>query len=393
MANVEQIYVIVNAAAKQAFGENAVTVTNTSTFVSLGDDILSSQTSLDAFNNALSDVIGRTVISIRMYSPDGDDMVRHGIDWGIALRKIYVDTGEAMENEAWNIGKEGYVPEFAPIYLPTVKQHLFSKMSTYSYGVTIPDNLWETAFHSETEMAILIDGIFTAMDNNLNVALENMANLTRATFIANKINAGDMHAINVLQEYNTTTANNLTVAQALRSADFLAWSNQLIGMFSDRLEKMSTMFNTAEYKRHTPKSMQVLRVLSNYDKASATFLEANTFHQELVKLPYYKPIPYWQGSGVEYDFNSCSTVSITLADGTEVTQSGIIAVLHDYQAIGITIDKPRTVSQRNNLAEYTDYVAKANRGWFCDMSENGVVFYMAEPTSPETPQVLKSVKK
>jgi hypothetical protein len=49
MSTVNQIYTLINEVAKQTFGESAVTVTDTSTLVALGDKVLSSDVDTDKF--------------------------------------------------------------------------------------------------------------------------------------------------------------------------------------------------------------------------------------------------------------------------------------------------------------------------------------------------------
>lgn len=385
----QQVYTVVNAAAKQAFGESAVTAINTATFIALGDKVLKSDTDTDAFNSALSDVIGRTIISVRVYNGDNDPMVRKPFEFGAALRKIYVEVGDAQENNSWNIGKESYNPKFAPIMKPKVAQHLFDKISTYEFGVSIPDDLWFTAFHNEMEMAALISGIFVAQETRMKLSMEHLNNLVRASFIARKLQTNKpIVACDLLATYKAETGSEITWKQALRDKEFIRWSNMTIGMFVDRLVKPSRLFNEASYLRHTPKDLQVLTVLSNYAKASDVYLESDTYHDDLVKLPYYNTVPFWQGTGEDYSFEQVSKISVILsteANAQPFELSGVIALLSDYEAMGTTIDKPRSPTERNNHDEYTNYYTKANRGYFNDMSENGIVFYIGGVGDEEEP--------
>lgn len=395
MADVAQVYTVVNTVAKQAFGQDAVSVVDTSTLVALGDKVMESDKDKEAFNSALSDVIGRTIISIRVYNGDNESMVRHAFEYGMALRKIYVEVGDAEVNNSWNIGKDTYTPEFAPIKKPIVNEHLFSNISTYEFGVTIPDDLWATAFHRAEEMGALIDGIFVAMELRLQTSLHHLNNLVRASFIARKYNAGGIHAINLLADYNTETGNKLLAKDALRDKEFIRWSNMIMGMFVDRLVLPSRMFNTASYLRHTPKDLQVFTVLANYARASEMYLQSDTYHDALVKMPFYTTVPYWQGSGKTYAFDDVSQVNVKLtASGTATVIKGVLAILYDYEAMGTMIDKPRSPVERNNHDEYTNYYNKVNRGYFNDLSENAVMFYIADPTTPPTPPTEgQSLKK
>lgn len=379
MSKVSQIYDLVNQTAKESMGEQAITVKDVSSLIALGDSVLASNTDTENFLNTLVDRIARTVFSVRQYESDSEGMVRHPFEFGCIVQKIYVDLPEAKKNDAWEIGKGDYTPKFAPVIKPTAKQKLFNGVSTWEVDVTIPDFMFRTAFTNETSMATFIDAIFTAMDNMMTLALENNANLTRASFIARKIKGGKpCGAINLLHEYNTITNAGLTVESALMNAEFLAWASRSINLWVKRMSKMSVLFNEEGYKRHTPKDKLVVNLLQDFTSACDTFLGANTFHDELVKLPMYDSVAYWQGAGESFDFNDTSAINIKLDDSAQgtISKKGIIGVIYDYEAMGVTLNERRSTSDRNNHDEYTNYYNKANIGYFNDMSENGIVFYL-----------------
>lgn len=377
MSKVEQIYTLVNETAKESMGEKAITVKDVSSLIALGDSVLSSASDTENFLNTLVDRIARTVFSVRRYETDTEGMVRHPFEFGCIVQKIYVDMPEAKQNNSWEIGKEGYTPVFAPVIKPTAKQKLFKGIATWEVDVTIPDYMLRTAFLNETSMATFIDAIFTAMDNMITLALENNANLTRASFIARKIKGGKAcGAINLLHEYNTLTSASLTVEGAMMNAEFLAWASRAINLWVKRMSKMSVLFNEEGYKRHTPKDKIVVNLLQDFTSACDTFLGANTFHDELVKLPMYDSVAYWQGAGESFDFNDTSAINIKIDESNTIAKKGIIGVIYDYEAMGVTLNERRSTSERNNHDEYTNYYNKANIGYFNDMSENGIVFYL-----------------
>lgn len=385
MSNVSQIYGIVNQVAQQTLGEGAITAVNTASFIALGDSVLRSDQNTENFLNTLVDRIGRTIFSVRRYEGNEGGMVRHPFEYGCIVQKIYVDLPEAKENNAWEIGQSGYTPTYAPVIKPSVKQKLFNKISTWEIDVTVPDFMLRTAFQNETQMATFIDAIFTAMDNMMVLALENNASLTRASFIARKLEGAvggeTCSAINLLTRYNAQLPSgtaHLTAAEALKNLDFLKWASMQISLWVNRLPKMSSLFNLEGYRRHTPKEDMVINVLQEFASASDVYLQSDTYHKELVALPRYEAVPYWQGSGEDYGFDSTSKIKVDVGVGHEVEQNGILAVIYDYQAMGVTLNERRSTTERNNKDEYTNYYNKANIGYFNDMSENGIVFYIAD---------------
>lgn len=379
MASANQIYTILNNVAKMQYGSAAVSVVDTSTMIALGDTVLSSADDTDAFMSALTDRIGKTIFSVRKYEGVDENVVKHSFDFGLIVQKIYVDMPDTEENTSWEIGESDFTPEYAPVIKPTVKQKLFSSLNTFEVAVTIPDNILKTAFLTELAMAALIDAIFMAVENRIEVAMESMVNLTRAAFIARKIDAGnDCGSINLLEEYNTQFGATLTAKMALYTPEFQRFAASQISLWCKRMRKMSVLFNDEGFKRHTPREDLVLTVLDDFAQTAATYLQADTFHKELVEMPRYNTVPYWQGSGTSFSFSSLSSINVKLTSTKTVAQDGVIAVAYDWQALGAMIDRKSAATERNSRAEYTNFYNKVERGMFNDMSENGIVFYIAD---------------
>lgn len=379
MSDVKQIYSILNDVAKQTLGTEAIGVVDTQSFISLGDKVLKSDTDTENFLSKLTDRIAKTVYSVRNYTGINKNLMREPFDYGVIVQKIHVEMPEAKENNAWKIGDIGYTSTYAPVIKPTVSQKLFNKLSTWEIDVTIPDFMLKTAFLNESSMATFIDAIFTAMNNAMVMCADNNANLIRANFIGNKIHsAKPTQAINLLVQYNTLTNANLTVASCLRDVDFLKWATMQISLWTKRMRVMSKLFNEDSNSKFTSGEYLVLDVLQDFASSTATFLQSDTYHKELVALPMYNEVPYWQGSGTSFAFADTSKISVKIDGTNEVTQGGIIAVAYDYNAIGTTINEPRSTTERNNKDEYTNYYNKATIGCFNDLGENGIVFYIAE---------------
>ena len=379
MSNVKQIQSILNDVSKQTFGTSAITVVDSASFVALGEKVLSSDGYTENFLNALTDRIATTAYGIRNYIGVNKNMLRENFEYGAIVQKIHVDMPEAKENNAWEIGKEGYTPTYAPVIKPKVSQKLFNKIATWEVDITIPDYMLKTAFLNETSMATFIDAIFTAMNNAMQICHDNNANLIRANFIGNILHKNkSTQAINLLHEYNTLTNAGLTVANCMRDIDFLKYATMQINLWTKRLSVMSTLFNDEGNTKCTDKDNLVIDVLQDFASATATFLEADTYHKELVSLPMYNEVAYWQGSGQTFAFADTSKINVKIDAENTVEKSGIIAVAYDYLAIGTTINQPRTTTERNNKDEYTNYYNKANIGCFNDLGENGIVFYIAE---------------
>lgn len=392
MANANQVYTILNNISKQMFGSTAPTVTDTSGVVALGNTVLSSETNKDVFWKTLVDRIGRTIFSIRRYEETDENVVKHAFDFGLIMQKIYVELPQIQQNTSWLIGEDDFVPQYAPVIKPNVKQKLFDSLNVFDIDVTIPDAILKTAFIDAAAMGTMISAVFVAVDNMLSITAEALVNLTRASFIARKLNKGSKcGAINLLAGYNTLFGTSLTAAKALTDQAFLKYAAMQISLWTRRMRKMSVLFNDEGYQRHTPNADLVLTVLDEYASASAAYLEADTYHKELVSLPRYNSVAFWQFSGQEFAFADTSKVSVQLDASTTVTQSGVLAVAYDYEALGAMIDRQYSETERNSRSQYTNYYNKVERGMFNDMSENGIVFYIADPApTPPSPTSVQS---
>lgn len=384
MASVTQLYTVLNAVAAQALGTAAVTVTDTTSMVALGDAVLSSATNKDAFVNVLMDRIGRTIVSMRAYEvAENNPLIRKPFDYGCVLQKIYVDLEDAGPNNEWNIGSNEYVPSFAPVYKPDVRQKLFDRISSWEYDWTVPDQILRTAFISAQDMQAFISAQAQAMDTSLKKSLENAGNLVRATGAAYHIENNGATAINLLAEFNGDSASPLLAADALQNEDFLKYAALRISNVVKYMRYLSRVWNLEAYARHTDSEYAVLTLLQDFDAAETMNLQSGVFHDELVKLPNYNVVPYWQGAGTSYAFSDTSKIAVKIKDGAgtkDVVQTGVLAIVHDVEALGTTVYEIEQSTERNNKDRYTDYFAHANIGYFFDPSENMAVFYIADPT-------------
>jgi hypothetical protein len=151
-------------------------------------------------------------------------------------------------------------------------------------------------------------------------------------------------------------------------------------MYIKYIGSPSKLYNNGDMVRATKRDNMHVLMLSDFVSSYITNLQSDTFNKELVELPYYEEIPYWQGtSNAKPTFDEVSKISVkTSSDGTEVTQSGIVCVLADREALGVTIKDRFIASDRNNRERFTNYTNGATIGYINDLSENAIVFTIAE---------------
>jgi hypothetical protein len=385
---VNQIYKIVNNVAKQMYGENAPEVTNLTGLISLGNDVMSSSTTKDTFLNALVDRIGRTIISTRAYNPEVKSLINDAFVFGAIMQKIYVEPQAATNSAQWDLTNNTSVDQYV-ITKPTVKQKLFSIRNTWEVDITIPDFQLATAFTSETEMTAFVDAIFLAIRNSMEVYLEGMANMCYCNMIAERVVnteiASGHTAIDLLTEYNSATGDSLTTKQAMMNTEFLKFASMTINLTMKKMAKMTRIYNSESYARFTPLDRMRVTMLADFTSACASYLQANTYHDEMVALPNYTEVMYWQGigSGDPYTgFDNTGSVYVTTSDGYTVKQDHVICILSDEEALGLTYDNRRSKSSYNAKGEYTNFFEKADIGYFNDLSENAVIFTVGKLATP-----------
>lgn len=396
--NVTQIYNVVNTVSKQALGKTSVTAVDTSSFIALGTQVLSTEENIDLFYKALTDRIGRVVVAIREYKPLDRKVFRDGMEWGCILQKINYNLSDAVENPTWT--SETQASPYDIESSIDAKVRYFSKMGTWSHEEKIPTRQLKHAFTSERNMGAFISGLYIAIDNAMNLEIERLSALAVNTGIATifasahssqtnrptfaKTDATGKTYRKLLTEYNALygdSKNELTVADALTNTAFLKYATREINTVIKNMKSYSTVYNVQEQERHTSNDFMVVEVLGQFGSATTSYLEADTYHKELVSIDGYTVIPYWQGSGTSFAFSDCSKINVTNSELiTDNNSTGtyevpnVVAVVRDMDACASTMYDRRSYSIFNPRAEVNDYIEKADTGYLCDTSENMVVF-------------------
>lgn len=378
---VNQIYQLLNDTANQVYGANAIAVLDLEGMISLRDSVVGS--GVDQFLNVLVDRIGKTVIRTLDFTATFPKLIMNDFEFGAILQKIEVAPFSAQSQEAWNVGQGGFSPTLFKIDKATVRQGFFKDVQTWEIDVTIPDVMFKTAFTSAEAMDAFITAIYNSIETSLNMQLENDTRIAILGFIAEKVNASN-GVVDLLSLYNTTAATPITAAaDAMVNKDFLRFAGKVMRNYIKYMAKPSVLYNIPGYVRATARDNMHVMMLTEFVSACATYLESETFHDELVKLPYYTEVEYWQGTGaIAPNFADCSSIDVNLPSGTstEITQSGIVGVFADREAIGVGLYDRFSASDRNNRNRYTNYTEGVTIQSFIDTSENGVIFVVVDQT-------------
>ena len=280
MATFNQIYTMVNDATAQMYGSEAITVKDTSSLVSLGEKVLSSETDKDVFFKTLVDRIARTIVAIREFETKERSVTRDAVNWGLFVQKISYKKKSAVENPSYDFTTQANPFDVKPS--TEIIQKIFGEnIGIWSYEDVIYYDQMFTAFNSAAEMGAVIAGIYTNINNEYTMAKAALENLAVDTLIAGVIKKGKAtQKRNVLAEFNTANGTSLTAPQALKNADFIKYVNREIYTTIGFMQEANELYNLENIIRQTPKDKLVVEILGMYASASAVYLEADTYHNE-----------------------------------------------------------------------------------------------------------------
>lgn len=380
--NVKQIAPIVTDAVKDALGKNAsLSQLETSDFVSMGK-ALASFNAYDGWFGSLVNRIIKTIYFVRKYKGRARTIMRDEHEWGAFVQKVYYEMPDNVDNPTWGIpDSSGDYHQASPYDVEgsiTVTSLVYGDKGTWSIEVLRPMVQIKSAFLNESEMMRFIDGLYMQIENKFKLDEDALINTAVATSIANELNGG--HAVNLLSKYNTATGQNLTPAQALANADALKFFGREILETINHMGVMSTAFNKAGYTTFTDGDNLVVEMLEHFTSAYRTYLESDTFNAEMIKLPNFNSVDFWQGSGSSFAFADCSKINIEHDDinnGTPTEQGGIIAFVHDIENVAAYFGNRRSWEMVNPRSEVVIHGEKAEKGYAVDSHANAVVFYLA----------------
>lgn len=401
MANVTQIYQLVNAAASDFLGSTGVRVKDTTSFVDFGRSLADLSTAedpyhgYDAFFGALVSRIAKTEVFVRMYEKANRKVITDYHEFGAFVQKIYCSLPAASENTTWSVSNGENPPTLNPSSPYDVDQTvaissmIFGKFGTWTVEINRPTRQIKSAFLNEASMQAFIDGIYVSIATDLNIQLEALENLAVATSIANALENGQ--STNLLQVYNAGAPTELTVSTALQSADFLAFANKTIDNMRGYMKKPSTKYNAAGYTTFTGEDRMVVECLTEFASASKFYLEANSFNANLVTMEGYTEVPYWQSPGTDGlpDFDDISSINIKNSDvkvdsqtgaAIAIEQAGIICFMRDEDNVKAYFGDRRSWEIVNPRDETVVHGEKADLGYGVDPHANAWVFYIADET-------------
>lgn len=387
-----QIHSLLNDVISEISGEEATLLKeDLSNVIDVGKAVFNA-TSFDNFTKKLVDRIGRVIFVDRKYNGVAPSVIYDGFEFGAVLEKIGSEIPEYTENETWDLTNgQSYDPNI--FTGSSVYAKFFSKYVTFEVPLSVADKQAKSAFSSANELRRFVSMLFGKVEDAMTLAEENLVMRTINGAIAETIyddygsnDIGDssgVKAINLLYLYNQAhTGATLTQAQAMTSPEFIRFASVEMMKVANRLKKVSTLFNVGGRKRFTPLANLKIVLHSDFASNAKAYLYSSSFHDEYVKLPKADEVPYWQGSGDDYDIAETTAINVKLPSNNtkEVACDGILGVMFDEDALGVLNFERYTTTQYNGKAEFTNYWHKQKSAHWLDLNENIVVFLCNDDT-------------
>lgn len=394
---VKQIYTLINSVSSEVLGRTDIVTEDLTGLVDLGKEVFN-QSAVDNYVKSLVNHIGKVIFVNRPYAGKVPSVLMDAWEFGSVLEKISADVPAAEENDTWNL-TDGQTYSQDVFHKPTVTAKFFNSKVTFEVPVSITERQVKESFSNAAQLNGFISMIYAAVEKSMTIKadaliMRTINNMIAETVLADAVafgataagamtgtdlsSASTARCVNLLKLYNDKTgaSTKLTAAKAITDPDFIRFASYVMGTYADRLQSISTVFNVGGKERFTPKDMLHVVLLSDFAKAAQTYLYSDTFNRGDVLLPQAETVPFWQGSGQNYEFASTGHINIKESGGKAVEISGVLGVMFDRDALGVCNLDRRVTTNYNAKAEFFNNYYKFDAGYFNDTNENFVVFFI-----------------
>ena len=384
--DVKQIYSLVNSITQEIAGDSGLIKEDMTNLVDVGAAVLANNS--DNYVKALSNRVGKTIFNNDVYKPSlVPNVFRDSWEYGSILQSINAGIPDASSNESWDLtNNQDYSPNV--FYKPSVTQKFFNKSVTFEINMSFTEKQVKESFNSQTELNAFVNMLYQTVENSFAIKAESLVQRAINNAIAETVKdqtavSNSVIYVNLLEKFLTERGSTLgqsalTAANCLQSVDFLKYIAFQVMRYRDLLKSPSKLFNVESALRFSNAENINTVMISEVFQRINVFLESGLFNPDKLSLKNIFTIPYWQGSGTSFAFNDISTVKVKTASGSDITQSGVIGVIFDKNAIGVCNSEKRVTTNYNPRAEFYTNFYKYDCKYFNDLSQNCIVFYVAD---------------
>ena len=389
---VKQIYELINSVSGEVLGKTDIVKDDLTGVVDLGNEVFN-QGAVDNYVKSLVNHIGKVIFVNRPYAGKIPSVLMDAWEFGSVLEKISAEIPAAEENDTWNL-TDGTEYKQDIFHKPVVSAKFFNSKVTFEVPVSITERQVKESFSSAAQLNGFLSMIYSAVEKSMTIktdalimrTINNMigetlfadaAKFTTSGKTLNYGSASTVRCVNLLYLYNKAKGTKLTADKCLTDGDFIRFASYQMGLYADRLQSISKLFNVGGKERFTPKDALHTVLLSDFAKGAQAYLYADTYNKEQVLLPNAETVASWQGSGQDYGFAHTSAINIKTSGNHEISIGGVLGVMFDRDALGVCNLDKRVTTNYNAKAEFFNNYYKFDAGYFNDTNENFVVFFVA----------------
>lgn len=383
----EQAATLLNALYSQTTGKTALAVVDERDFVTVATKTLS--TGVDPIANAVGQMVGRTIYSMRPYTAKLRSVEISNQEYGYITRKLAIADKDWETSAAYNLTDgQAPSPSMFTVSVPNVLQTNFYGQNVFKRHYTVYRKQLAASFESSTAMGEFFTMVTQNCYNMIEQNREIVRRATVANFIGGKIKASN-GVVHLLTEYNTQTGASLTATTVYAKEnfdDFCKWLRARIatlsGMMTERTINYQINITNKVITRHTPYEDQRVLIYKPFLDAMNARVLADTFNATMAQIGNVEAVNFWQSSLTPAKIN-VKPVYLNASDGSLVTnataceQDNIIGFMYDREALGVTImDEYEATSPYECSGEFWNYWFSFVQRWFNDFSEKAIVLIL-----------------
>lgn len=381
----EDAAAILNNIRKQVTGEtNTIAPLTTADFVSVATTVL--QAGYDPVLNAITQMVSRTIFSIRPYNRKFGGIKMDSEQWGAIVRKLSI-ADKDFDNDVRFVLTDGQSEDMYVVNKPNILQTNFYGQNVYEKNYTIFKDQLDNAFSGPSEFGRFMAMVVQNTADMIEQAHESIARMTIGNFIGGKVAASNS-VVHLITEYNADTGSSVTATTVFAPAnfgDFCKWMFAKLATITSLMTERSLEFQInitgKEIARHTPYDMQKVYIYAPIMNALKARVLADTFHPEFIDYSDIESVNYWQN--IEDPMSLDVTPSYMATDGTIVTAAEqnisekLVGVIFDKDALGFTtVNEWSATTPLNAKGGYWNTFHHFTERWYNDFTEKGVVLLL-----------------
>lgn len=340
----------------------------------------------DKYINKLVDRIGKTIIVDKQYESTGPDLAVDAVEYGAIIQKVRIqdindgsdDPQNFVDNEAWQLvpGESYDYFTFKPVEM---SQTFFSGKTTFNMEWSWATKQLKSAVTNFQTLMSIYAAIENRIKTKAKIATDGMKMRLVNAGNAENLAAGK-NVVNLLEEYQNATGDlTLKSEHAFANPEFWRSTYVVLKKYTYFMRMATKMFNLQEELNWTQNNLMLVGLV-DVEAGMGAYLEADTFHNEFVKLPGYSTVGAWQGLTEGLDFDLRSSINVETPESEQhIMYSGIVFTMFDKSGKVVWNEDPEyEVAPHNPKGKFTNYYYSYDCNYMLDTAENCVTFVLSD---------------